>query len=124
LIVSLYRNVQVQLKADRFGVSQNVKNREGKLKDMNVEEAWGKKRAQKKQRSTYFSRIDKHTRKRLASKPASPNPKQGVLKLKPISPQLKLTSPKPKPTSPGQKRVRLINCLWFLEIYSMQRSTF
>jgi hypothetical protein len=70
---------------------------------MNVEEAWGKKRAQKKQRSTYFSRIDKYTRKRLASKPASPNPKQGVLKLQPISPQLKLASLKPKPTSPRQK---------------------
>ena len=103
VIVSLYRSVQVQLKADKFGVSQNVKNRKGKPKDMNVEEAWGKKRAQKKQRSTYFSRIDKYTRKRLASKPASPNPKQGVLKLKPISPPLKLASPKPKPTSPGQK---------------------
>ena len=103
VIASLYRNVQVQLKADRFGVSQNVKNRKGKLKDMNVEETWGEKRAQKKQRSTYFSRIDKYTRKRLASKPASPNPKQGVLKLKPTSPQLKRASPKPKPTSPGQK---------------------
>ena len=103
VIVSLYRSVQVQLKADRFGVSQNVKNRKGKPKDMNVEEAWGEKSAQKKQRSTYFSRIDKYTQKRLASKPANPSPKQGVLKLKPISPQSKVASPKPKPTSSGQK---------------------
>ena len=103
VIVSLYRSVQVQLKVVRFGVSQNVKNLKGKPKDMNVEEAWRKKRAQQKQRSTYFSRIDKYARMRLVSKPASPNPMQGVLKLKPIIPQLKLASPKPKPTSSGQK---------------------
>ncbi|CAF4112966.1 unnamed protein product [Didymodactylos carnosus] len=70
--VSLYRSIQAQLKADKFGVSQHAKNRRGKPKDMNVEEAWGKKRAQKKQRSTYFSRIDKYNKKRLASKPINP----------------------------------------------------
>ena len=75
VIVSLYRTVQVQLKADKFGVSQNVKNRKGKPKDMNVEEPWGIKRAQKKQRSTYLSRLDKYHQKRLLSKPITPKSK-------------------------------------------------
>ncbi|CAF4541533.1 unnamed protein product, partial [Didymodactylos carnosus] len=74
VIVSLYRSIQ--LKADKFGVSQNVTNRKGKPKDMNVEETWGKKRAQKKQRSKYFSKIDKHNQKRLTSKPISPTSKE------------------------------------------------
>jgi hypothetical protein len=44
VVVSLYRSIQTQLKADKFGVSQNVKNRKGKPKDMNVVEPWGKKK--------------------------------------------------------------------------------
>jgi hypothetical protein len=93
VIVSLYRTVQIQLKADKFGVAQIVKNRKGKPKDMNVEEPWGKKRAQKKQRNAHFSRIDKYNKKRLASKPISTKPK-------PHSPQLEHLSPRPKPHSP------------------------
>ena len=73
--VSLYRTIQIQLKADKFGVSQNVKNRKGKPKDMNVEEPWGMKRAQKKQRSTYLNRLDKYHQKRLLSKPITPKSK-------------------------------------------------
>ena len=38
VIISLHRSVQVQLKADKFGVSQNIKNRKGRSKDVNVEE--------------------------------------------------------------------------------------
>jgi hypothetical protein len=36
-------------------VSQNVKNRKGKPKDMNVEEPWGKEESSKERRNTYFS---------------------------------------------------------------------
>ena len=103
VIVSLYRNVQVQLKADKFGVAQNVRSRKGKPKDMNVEESWGKKKTQKKQRSTYFSRIDKYSPKRLASKSTSTNAKQKVSTLQAISPEFKLASPKLKPISPEFK---------------------
>jgi hypothetical protein len=78
VIVSLYRSVQAQLKADKFGVSQNVKNRKGKPKDMNVVETWEKKGGQKKKRSTYFSKIDKYNKKRLESKPISSKLKKNL----------------------------------------------
>ena len=116
-IVSLYRTVQIQLKADKFGVAQNVKNRKGKPKDMSVEEPWRKKRAQKKQRNTNFSRIDKYNKKRLASKPiksrpkphspqletSSPSAKPFHSRLEPTSPQPKVVSPRVKPVGPGSQ---------------------
>ena len=93
VIVSLYRGVQIQLKADKFGVCQVAKNRKGKAKDMNVEETWGKKKAQKKQRSVYFSRLDKCDVKRLGAKP-------NVSKTESSHPQLTSNSPPPMAISP------------------------
>jgi hypothetical protein len=105
VIVSLYRSVQVHLKADKFGVGQMVKNRQGKPKDMNVEEPWGKKRAQKKQRNVHFSRIDKYKQKRLASKPISPKPKVATRRPGPVRPRPKSISPRPKSISPRPKSI-------------------
>ncbi|CAF4328733.1 unnamed protein product, partial [Adineta steineri] len=65
VIIALYRCVQAQLKADKFGVNQMVKNTKGKPKDTNVEESCNKKTAQKKQQNVYFIRIDKYEKKRL-----------------------------------------------------------
>ncbi|CAF1459793.1 unnamed protein product [Adineta steineri] len=97
VIVELYRSIQAQLKADKFGVSQLVKNRKGKPKDMNVEESWGKKRAQKKQRNVYFTRIDKYEKKRLASKSVNLKPKAATPLRKPINSKPKSISPKSEP---------------------------
>ena len=103
VIVSLYRTVQIQLKADKFGVAQTVKNRKGKPKDMNIEELWGKKKAQKKQRNVHFSRIDKYNKKRLASKPISPRPKPNSRQLDHLSPRPKSHSPQLEPLIPSPK---------------------
>jgi hypothetical protein len=100
VIVSLYRTVQIHLKADKFGVSQMVKNRKGKPKDMNVAEAWGKKRAQKKQRTVYFSEIDKYNKKRLASKLIGCTSKAISRRPKPVSHQSEAISPRPELFSP------------------------
>jgi hypothetical protein len=105
VIISLYRTVRIQLKADKFGVGQMVKNRKGKPKDVNVEEAWGKKRAQKKQRNAYFSRIDNYNKKRLASKPIGPTPKAVSPRPEPFSPRPDPISPQPKAVSPKSKPV-------------------
>jgi hypothetical protein len=96
VIVSLYRTIQIQLKADEFGVGQMVKNRKGKPTDMNVEESWGKMRAQKKQRTAHFSKVDKYHKKRLASKPLGPTSKVMSSKRKPVSHQSESVSPRPE----------------------------
>ena len=105
VVVSLYRSVQVHLKADKLGVGQTVKNRAGKPKDVNVVEPWGEKRAQKNRRDRHFSKIDKYNQKRLGSKPISPKPKAGTLRRKPVSPRRKSASPQSKAVSPKAKSV-------------------
>ena len=65
VIVTLYRSVQIQLKADEFGVAQIVKNRKRKPKDMNVVEPWRKTRAQKKPRNVNVSRVEKNNKKNV-----------------------------------------------------------
>jgi hypothetical protein len=100
IVVSLYRSVQIQLKADKFGVCQIAKNRKGKAKDVNVEETWGKKRAQKKQRSVYFSRIDKCDVKRLGVKCKTPKTDPLYRKPKSIGSSPMTLSPKLAPVCP------------------------
>ena len=74
VILSLYRSIECQLKADKYGVAQNLKNRKGKLKDMNVVESW---RKTKRRRNTYLKRIDRSSPKQDSSNVGSP-------RLKPI----------------------------------------
>lgn len=75
MILSLYRSVEAQLKADKYGVAQNLKNRKGKPKDMNVVESW---RKTKKRRNTYLKRIDRCSPKRDSSIIGSPRLKPAV----------------------------------------------
>ncbi|CAF1509386.1 unnamed protein product, partial [Adineta ricciae] len=96
VIVSLYRSVQVHLKADKFGVGQMAKNRRGKPKDVNIEESWGKRKAQKKERNIHFSRIDKCKQKRLVHKATSPKPKAVRHRAETVSPVSKAISPRSK----------------------------
>jgi hypothetical protein len=68
VIMELYRSVQAQLKAIKFGVTQSAKGRKRKKKNVGDEEQWGTSATGGKRRTVYFKEIDKFASKRARSK--------------------------------------------------------